>query len=110
MARALGGRRGDEHDPREFDGKVTVERFDAEADLWRQTWVDDNGSYFALTGGTDGDTFALAMSTMRGGVPIELRMVFCEIEADSFRWLWERSRDDGATWDPAWEIAYARTG
>jgi len=110
---------------REFDCKVVVERFegrpsleltgysvsvfDAEADLWRQTWVDDNGSYFALTGGNVGDTFVLQMSTVRGGVPIELRMVFCEIEADSFRWLWERSKDGGVTWDPAWEIAYTRT-
>ena len=110
---------------RELDDKVIVERFegrssmeltgfsvsvfDAEGDLWRQTWVDDHGSYFALTGGMDGDTFVLAMSTMRGGVPIELRMVFCEIQTDGFRWLWERSKDDGATWDPAWEIAYTRT-
>ena len=109
----------------EFDGKVVVERFegrpameltgfsvsvfDAEADVWRQTWVDDNGSYLALTGGSVGDTFVLQMSTVRGGVPTELRMVFCEIEADSFRWLWERSRDGGATWDLAWEIAYTRT-
>ena len=110
---------------RELDRKVVVERFegrpamelagfsvsvfDAEADLWRQTWVDDNGSYFALTGGNVGDTFVLQMSMVRGGVPIELRMVFCEIEADSFRWLWERSKDGGVTWDPAWEIAYTRT-
>ena len=110
---------------REFDGKVVVERFegrpsleltgysvsvfDAEADLWRQTWVDDQGSYFALTGGSEGDTFVLRMSAVRGGVPVELRMVFCDIEADSFRWVWERSMDAGATWDPAWEIAYKRT-
>jgi len=110
---------------REFDGKVVVERFegrpsmeltgysvsvfDAEADLWRQTWVDDQGSYFALTGGTEGDTFVLRMSTVRGGVPVELRMVFCDIEAESFRWLWERSLDAGETWSTAWEIAYTRS-
>lgn len=110
---------------REFDGKVVVERFegrpsmeltgysvsvfDAEADLWRQTWVDDQGSYFALTGGTAGDTFVLRVSTVRGGVPVELRMVFYEIGVDSFRWLWERSVDAGATWSTAWEIDYMRT-
>jgi len=110
---------------REFDGKVVVERFegrpsmdltgysvsvfDAEADVWRQTWVDDQGSYFALTGGTDGDVFVLQTSTVRGGVPVELRMVFCEIEADSFRWVWERSTDAGETWAVGWEIAYTRT-
>jgi len=110
---------------RELDRKVVVERFegrpsmeltgysvsvfDAEADLWRQTWVDDQGSYFALTGGSEGDTFVLRMSAVRGGVPVDLRMVFCEIAADSLRWLWERSTDAGATWSTAWEIAYTRT-
>ena len=109
----------------ELDRKVVVERFegrpsleltgysvsvfDAEADLWRQTWVDDQGSYFALTGGTEGDMFVLRTSAVRGGVPVDLRMVFCEIAADSFRWLWERSADAGATWSTAWEIAYTRT-
>ncbi len=109
---------------REFDSKVVVERFegrpsmeltglsvsvfDAEADLWRQTWVDDQGSYFALAGGVEGDTFVLQMSTVRGGVPVELRMVFSDIEPDSFRWVWERSTDAGATWTSAWEIAYTR--
>jgi len=109
----------------ELDRKVVVERFegrpsleltgysvsvfDAEADLWRQTWVDDQGSYFALTGGTEGDMFVLRTSAVRGGVPVDLRMVFCEIAADSFRWLWERSTDAGATWSTAWEIAYTRT-
>jgi len=110
---------------RELDGKVVVERFegrpsmeltgysvsvfDAEADLWRQTWVDDQGSYFALTGGAEGDTFVLRVSTVHGGVPVELRMVFYEIGVDSFRWLWERSVDAGATWSTAWEIDYMRT-
>jgi len=124
-ARSEGGE-GTNTITREFDDKVVVERFegrpsmeltgfsvsvfDAEADVWHQTWVDDQGSYFALTGGTDGDTFVLQMSTVRGGVPVELRMVFCEIEADSFRWLWERSKDADAMWEPSWEIAYTRTG
>jgi len=109
---------------REFDGNVVVERFegrpsleltglsvsvfDAEADLWRQTWVDDQGSYFALAGGTDGDTFVLRTSAVRGGVPVELRMTFRDIEPGSFRWLWERSTDTGVTWATAWEIIYTR--
>ena len=99
---------------RELGGKVVVERFegrpsmeltglsvsvfDAEADLWRQTWVDDQGSYVALTGGSDGDTFVLRMSAVRDGVPVELRMVFCDIEPNRFHWVWERSPDAGTTW------------
>jgi len=109
---------------REFDGKVIVERFegrpsmeltgfsvsvfDAGADLWRQTWVDDQGGYFALTGGVEEDTIVLRTTVVREGSPVELRMVFSEIEADSFRWVWERSTDEGVTWGPAWEIAYTR--
>ena len=50
----------------------------------------------------------LRTSAVRGGVPVELRMIFRDIEPDSFRWLWERSTDAGATWATAWEIAYTR--
>ena len=67
---------------RELGGKVVVERFagrpalelqglsvsvfDAEADLWRQTWVDDQGGYFALAGGMDGDSFVAHVRRARG--------------------------------------------
>jgi hypothetical protein len=98
-----------------FDGRpvlelqgLSVSVFDEDADLWRQTWVDDQGGYFALTGGKEGDTFVLRTSVERGGVPVELRMTFRDIEADSFNWAWERSSDGGATWETAWEIAYTR--
>ena len=67
-----------------------------------------SGGYFALTGGTEVDAFVLRTSAVRGGVPVELRMIFQDIEPDRFRWLWERSTDAGATWATAWEIAYTR--
>ena len=50
----------------------------------------------------------LRTSAVRGGVLVELRMIFQDIEPDRFRWLWERSTDAGATWATAWEIAYTR--
>ena len=97
----------------------------SELDFWRGSWracwevgegtntisreFDDKGSYFALSGGREGDTFVLRMSTVRSGAPVELRMVFCDIEADSFRWVWERSTDAGETRTIGWEIAYTRT-
>ena len=49
-----------------FDGRpgmelqgMSVSVFDEHRGLWRQTWVDDSGTYFALEGGVDGDAFVL---------------------------------------------------
>jgi hypothetical protein len=35
-------------------------------------------------------------------------MVWLDVEPNSLRWQWQRSSDDGATWDVAWEIDYLR--
>ncbi len=37
-------------------------------------------------------------------------MVFSDIEADAFRWRWERSEDGGTTWSELWVIDYRRAG
>ena len=49
-----------------FDGRpgielqgMSVSVFDEHRGLWRQTWVDDSGTYFALEGGVEGDEFVL---------------------------------------------------
>ncbi len=52
----------------------------------------------ALTGGTDSGAFVLRTSAERGGLPVELRMIFREIASDSFRWLREGWTDAGAPW------------
>jgi hypothetical protein len=35
-------------------------------------------------------------------------MVWLDVRDDSFRWEWQRSTDDGATWQVTWELAYRR--
>ena len=99
---------------RELGGKVVVERFegrpsleltglsvsvfDAEADLWRQTWVDDQGGYFALTGGKRRRRIRaphVCRARRRAGRAAD---GLPGHRADSFRWLWERSLDGGASW------------
>ncbi len=108
---------------REYAGSVLVERFamggpeawnglslsvyDARLDLWRQTWVDDSGNYWAFVGSlVDGDpSFG-----MPGPVDAEAhwkRMVFTDITADTFHWRWEKS-PDGVAWTVTWEIDYTR--
>ncbi|HUG29080.1 MAG TPA: hypothetical protein VMQ65_01000 [Candidatus Limnocylindria bacterium] len=80
--------------------------FDAGRGLWRQTWVDDQGSYFDLVGDTVDGSFAFARAAPERGPAARQRMVFRDVEADRFRWTWEFSPDDGATWVTRWEIAY----
>jgi hypothetical protein len=82
--------------------------FDPERHLWRQTWVDDQGGYLDLLGGRVDGWFAFERAAPEEGVSVRQRMVFRDIEADQFRWSWEASTDDGATWTPRWEIDYQR--
>jgi len=35
-------------------------------------------------------------------------MVFRDVAADAFLWVWEASADDGNTWQSRWEIDYRR--
>jgi hypothetical protein len=82
--------------------------FDPERRLWRQTWVDDTGSYLDLLGDRVDGWFGFVRPAPERGAAARQRMVFRDIEADRFRWTWELSLDDGATWDVRWEIDYRR--
>jgi hypothetical protein len=94
-----------------FDGRpgtelqgMSVSVYDAEDGLWRQTWVDSQSGYLRFEGShSDG------VMELRGeddGDP--RRMRWLDIEQDSLTWLWERSRDGGATWETLWKLAYSR--
>jgi hypothetical protein len=112
------GGRGTNTVTAELDGAVILERFDgrpgtqlrgmsvsvydADADLWRQTWVDSERGYIDLAGRfAEG---AMELHHERDGV--RHRMRFTDIEPDAFTWHWERLQDDA--WSPAWRIDYTR--
>lgn len=89
----------------------SVSMFDRRSKEWRQTWVDDQGSYLAFRGGRDGDGFMrLCGEPLVGNDGREQisRMSWINVEKDSLDWLWERSFDGGATWEMFWEIHYER--
>ena len=101
---------------REYGGHVVYERFrtegftgmsvsvfDEQAQLWRQTWVDDTGNYLDFTGGWQDDSMILC----RVAGTFRQRMVWHDIEPGRFEWLWQRS-DGGAEWATNWKIAYER--
>lgn len=74
---------------------------------WRQTWVDNQGGYFALVGGPEGQRFVLTAAGPAGDKPA-LRMVFEAITDKSLTWRWQASADSGATWVDRWVIHYTR--
>lgn len=109
---------------REFDGHVITERFTAltpdrwsgmsvsvynpRLDLWRQTWVDTNGSYWHFVGSlVDGDPSFGTPEPVDGDRTFK-RMVFSNITQDAFDWRWESS-PDGVSWTQNWAIEYTRT-
>jgi hypothetical protein len=108
---------------KEFGGHVIVENFTAEPpnDLrglsvsvfdgrdgcWKQTWVDDTGSYLDFRGGLAGDEMHLSRELIQAGEEWLQRMIFCNIEHARFDWLWQRTRGNGS-WETLWEISYER--
>lgn len=83
--------------------------FDSISGKWKQTWVDNQGSYLDFSGGMEDGKMVLSRTfTNRAGKEMMQRMVFFNISKDSLEWNWENSGDGGKTWNLAWHIRYAR--
>jgi hypothetical protein len=99
----------------EFDGKPgmpleghSVSAYDQNAKLWKQTWVDNQGSYLDFAGGFADGKMTLARSFQKDGKTIHQRMVWFDITPAKFKWNWERSLDGGKTWEVQWAIDYTK--
>jgi len=76
---------------------------------WKQTWVDNTGDYLEFTGEfVDDMRMFTRFGTDQNGNVILQRMIFYDIQPDSFTWDWVSSSDNGATWDLNWRIRYRR--
>lgn len=110
--RAAGGRvileSFEGHGPNGTLHGISVSVREGDAGPWRQTWVDSSGSYLDLVGVDVDGRIAFQRSAMLDGREILQRMVWLDVEADGFRWEWQRSEDAGASWTPAWVIRYRR--
>lgn len=113
---------------RALDGKVIQENFEAKSGKmagftgkswsvynprtgeWKQTWVDNQGSYMVFDGEINGNRriFKRTVKDSEGNSVIQ-RMVFHDIEKNSLVWDWEYSNDGGETWDLRWRIFYERS-
>jgi hypothetical protein len=89
----------------------SVSTYSVQEKKWKQTWVDNQGGYLALTGELkDGEMILGRQGTGPDGKPLQARMVFFHIKPDSFDWCWEASTDGGKTWQVNWPIHYSRKG
>jgi len=116
------------HVARILDGQVIEEQFDEDAadppphlrgrslsvlqkatGLWRQSWSDNQGGFFAFTASVDGDKRIFATDLRTDGAQVKgQRMVFRDIAKDSFTWDWESTTDGGKTWTLNWQLSYKR--
>lgn len=81
--------------------------YNAGTDTWKQTWVDNSGAYLEFIGEIDGEDRIFKRKVKKDGVWYHSRMVFYDIEKDSFTWDWESS-NDGKNWNLLWRINYTR--
>ncbi len=88
---------------------MSVSRFDPKSGKWKQTWVDNQGSYLDFTGEfKDGQMILWRQDTRKDGKQVMQRMVFKNITPDAFDWSWEQSQDQGKTWTVQWPIHYKK--
>ena len=83
--------------------------YDSTSNLWKQTWVDNNGAYMTFTGGKENDKVILIMNDarMQKNKKYYMRMVFSDIKEDSFEWNWQSS-EDKTIWKSVWTVHYKR--
>jgi hypothetical protein len=94
-----------------FHGR-SLSVYDARRGVWRQTWVDNQGSYLAFEGGLGEDGIVRLLGepgVAPDGRAVVQRMSWTEVTEDSLVWRWERSFDEGETWEATWVIDYERS-
>jgi hypothetical protein len=83
--------------------------YDAAARKWRQIWVDNRGGILEFTGEfKDGALSYTGQSSAPDGKPLADRLTFFPLSEGRVRQLWEKSADDGKTWNTVFDGTYIR--
>ncbi|TIU09274.1 MAG: hypothetical protein E5W40_14835, partial [Mesorhizobium sp.] len=86
---------------------TTLRVYDPGVDAWHIFWSDPRTQYYSRQlGRAEGDTI---VQQGADGTGASVRWSFSRITENSFRWLGERSQDDGATWRLEVEFLARRT-
>lgn len=87
---------------------MSVSTYNTQLGKWQQTWVDNSGSYLDFIGEFKDGKMTLSRQLIKNGKKIMQRMVWYNISDDKMDWNWEKSEDDGKTWEVLWKIHYQR--
>jgi hypothetical protein len=68
--------------------------------LWRLTHVGSDGERLFLSGTAGAGTLVLQGSEIVGGVPSLVRLTYTAVDGDRLSQRWERSTNNGTTWEP----------
>lgn len=86
--------------------------YDRRLKQWRQTWVDNQGFVFVLTGGpVEGQPYAFELRTTErtGKQNTIMRMTWTKEGPDRLTWRWQAEQPDGS-WKDSWVLRYHRHG
>jgi hypothetical protein len=86
-----------------FSG-TSLNSWDAASGQWRQHWVDNQGGLLRLAGRLDG-----ARMVLQAPEHPRQRISWTPLPDGAVRQLWETSKDDGATWQVAFDGRYVRS-
>ena len=86
---------------------TTLRIYDPALDAWRILWNDPLKQYYPRQIGRAHGRDIVQIGNTEDGTPV--RWSFTDIKSDSFRWLGERSLDQGGTWHLQAEFLARRT-
>lgn len=88
---------------------LSLSMFDAATSKWKQTWVDNSGTYVEFAGEfRDGQMVLMRENVTKDGKKALQRMVWKNITPTGLDWALERSLDDGKTWQLLAPVHYKR--
>lgn len=91
-------------------GGGSLSSFDAAKGVWRQAWVDSDGSWAQFEGGWDGAAMVLTGPWPEPGATDRLvRMRYARLADGAVRQIGEQSLDSGKTWEASFDFTYRRS-
>lgn len=83
---------------------TSLNAWDPEVHVWRQTWVDQSGTVLLLAGGIEGGRMVM----VSGDGPSRQRITWTPMADGRVRQLWDSSADGGKTWKVEFDGTYAK--
>ena len=94
-----------------FSG-ISLNSWDADARLWRQHWVDNQGGLLRLSGQLEGRRMVLGAVEPhpdKPGAMLRERITWTPQADGSVRQWWQRSEDEGSTWSTVFDGRYVKS-